>query len=106
MEVGEEIIHAHAGHALATASTSADLVVLGGLGHPGHEGPGGLVTQAVLNHAHCPVSIVPAQEPPGIPYRAESAEGIASRPPDWPMAKGAADWAASMASATGVPATR
>jgi len=61
MELGEEIVHAHPGRALAAASVNADLVVLGSHGS-GHEGSGGPVIHALLNHAHCPVFIVPASE--------------------------------------------
>lgn len=60
--VGEEIVHAHPGHALAKLSSSADLLVLGR--HRGsrtitdaHIGP---VTQSMLSRAHCPIAIVPA----------------------------------------------
>ena len=62
VEAGEEIVHAHPGRALAGASADADLVVLGSHGGQGHQGPGGSVIHAVLNSAHCPVSIVPASE--------------------------------------------
>jgi nucleotide-binding universal stress UspA family protein len=60
--VGEEIIHARPGQALAKLSASADLLVLGR--HRGsraitdaHIGP---VTQSVLSRARCPIAIVPA----------------------------------------------
>jgi nucleotide-binding universal stress UspA family protein len=60
--VGEEIIHAHPGHALAKLSAAADLLVLGR--HRGshtitdaHIGP---VTHSVLSRAQCPIAIVPA----------------------------------------------
>lgn len=60
VEVGEQIVHARPGHALAAASASADLVVLGS--HGDHR-PSGPVIHALLSHAHCPVCIVPASEP-------------------------------------------
>ena len=63
VEVGEQVVHALAGRALARASASADLVVVGGHDGRGHESPGGSVIHTVLNHAQCPVSIVPPGEP-------------------------------------------
>jgi nucleotide-binding universal stress UspA family protein len=59
VEVGEQVVHALAGRALARASASADLVVMGSHDGRTHESPGGSVIHTVLNHAQCPVSIVP-----------------------------------------------
>lgn len=59
VEVGEEIVHARPGHALAHASAGADLIVLGSHGRHVHERSEGPVIHALLNQARCPVSIVP-----------------------------------------------
>jgi nucleotide-binding universal stress UspA family protein len=60
VEVIEDVVNASAGRALAAASARADLVVLGRRSQPGSAGPDtGTVIHAVLNHAHCPVAIVP-----------------------------------------------
>jgi nucleotide-binding universal stress UspA family protein len=60
VEVLEDAVHGSPGHVLVGASARADLVVLG-RGSP--QDPGhlrtGTVTHAVLNHAHCPVAVVP-----------------------------------------------
>jgi nucleotide-binding universal stress UspA family protein len=59
VEVGEEILHARAGRALADASSAADLLVLGRQGGRGNlDSPAGPVTRAVLHYAHGPVAIV------------------------------------------------
>ena len=62
VEVGEQVVHARPGHALAAASAGADLVVLGSNGQHGHEAVAGPVIHALLRHAHCPVAVVPATE--------------------------------------------
>lgn len=65
VEVGEEIVHAHPGTVLASLTAPAGLLVLGRHARPagGTDAPVGSVTQAVLAHARCPVTIVP--EEPG-----------------------------------------
>ncbi len=60
VEVIEDVVHAQPGRVLAGASARADLIVLGrsdaeGSGHPRTSA----VAHAVLNHAHCPVAVVP-----------------------------------------------
>jgi nucleotide-binding universal stress UspA family protein len=62
VEVGEDVVHAHPGRALAGASAKADLVVLGTRGGDRHESTGASVINALLNHAHCPVAIVPPSD--------------------------------------------
>ncbi len=66
VQVGEQVVHALAGRALGRASASADLVVLGSHDGRAHESPGGSVIHTVLNHAQCPVSIIPLGEPRGL----------------------------------------
>lgn len=68
VEVGEEIIHAHPGHALASLTATADLLVLGRRVRPigWTDAPLGSATQAVLALAHGPVAIVP-EEFAGLP---------------------------------------
>ena len=60
VEVAVDVMHAHPGRVLASASARADLVVLGRstADKSPHPGPGA-VTHAVLNHSHSPVAIVP-----------------------------------------------
>lgn len=60
--VGEEIIRARPGPALATLSASADLLVLGRHrgSHAITDAPMGPVTQSMLSRARCPIAIVPA----------------------------------------------
>jgi len=61
MQVRHDIIHGHPARVLASYSARADLVVLGRHGHPEGVGPGiGSIQHAVLDHAHCPVAVVPA----------------------------------------------
>jgi nucleotide-binding universal stress UspA family protein len=64
VEVGEEVIHARPGRALAEITASADLLVLGrNRGRlAGTDSPLGPVTRAVLEHAHAPVALVPESE--------------------------------------------
>ncbi len=59
--VREDIVHGHPARVLASYTARADLVVVGR--HDGQEiGPAvGAVQHGVLNHAHGPVLIVPAQ---------------------------------------------
>ncbi len=58
-----DIIHGHPARVLASYSARADLVVIGRHGHPEGTGPGiGSIQHAVLDHAHGPVAIVPAEE--------------------------------------------
>jgi nucleotide-binding universal stress UspA family protein len=61
VDVLEDAVHASPGRVLVGASARADLVVLG-RNSPGDSGGPrtGAVTHAVLNHAHCPVAIIPA----------------------------------------------
>jgi nucleotide-binding universal stress UspA family protein len=60
VEVVDDVVNASAGRVLAAASAGADLVVLGRRSQPGAARPGtGTVIHAVLNHAHCPVAIIP-----------------------------------------------
>jgi nucleotide-binding universal stress UspA family protein len=58
--VGEDVVHAHLGRALADLSARADLVVIGR--QPSHSGLQGLgsVRHAVLHHAHGAIAIVPS----------------------------------------------
>jgi nucleotide-binding universal stress UspA family protein len=55
--VSHDVVHGHAGRALAGLSARADLVVLGR--HAAHHGPGS-VLHAVLGHAHGPIVTVPS----------------------------------------------
>ncbi|HYB48904.1 MAG TPA: universal stress protein [Streptosporangiaceae bacterium] len=55
--VSHEVVHGHAGRALAGLSGRADLVVLGR--HHAHHGPAS-VLQAVLSHAYGPIATVPS----------------------------------------------
>jgi nucleotide-binding universal stress UspA family protein len=60
VEVIEDALHAQPGRALAGASARADLVILGRSDPQDSGRPRtGAVIHAVLNHAHCPVAIVP-----------------------------------------------
>jgi nucleotide-binding universal stress UspA family protein len=60
VQVGQEVVHGHAGRALVGLSARADLVVVGRHAkHPGLPGAGP-VRHAVLNHAHGPVVTVPS----------------------------------------------
>ena len=62
--VSQDVVHGHPGRALVGLSARADLVVIGRHAqHPGRQGPGS-VRHAVLNHAHCPVAVVPSSLPP------------------------------------------
>jgi nucleotide-binding universal stress UspA family protein len=60
VEVAEDSVHASPSRVLVGASARADLVVLGRDGGPdsGNAGPAALA-HAMLNHAHCPVAIIP-----------------------------------------------
>lgn len=58
--VSQDVVHGHAGRALAGLSARADLVVLGR--HAAHHGPG-TVIHAVLSHAYGPVVTVPSAPP-------------------------------------------
>lgn len=60
VDVAEDSVHASPGKILVGASARADLVILGRDGGPdsGNAGPAALA-HAMLNHAHCPVAIVP-----------------------------------------------
>lgn len=60
VEVIDDAVNASPGRVLAGASARADLVVLGRRSQqdPGTAGTGAVI-HAVLNHAHCPVAIVP-----------------------------------------------
>ncbi|MGH3197940.1 MAG: universal stress protein [Streptosporangiaceae bacterium] len=58
--VSHDVVHGHAGRALAGLSARADLVVIGRHAtHPELPGPGA-VRHPVLNHAHGPVAVVPS----------------------------------------------
>jgi len=60
VDVAEDAVHASPSKILIGASARADLVILGRGGGPdsGNAGPASLA-HAMLNHAHCPVAIVP-----------------------------------------------
>jgi nucleotide-binding universal stress UspA family protein len=60
VEVAEDSVHASPSKILVGASARADLVILGRDGGPdsGNAGAAALV-HAMLNHAHCPVAIIP-----------------------------------------------
>jgi nucleotide-binding universal stress UspA family protein len=61
VRVRQDVIRGHPARVLASYSARADLVVLGRHGHPAGPGPGiGSIQHAVLDHAHGPVAIVPA----------------------------------------------
>jgi len=61
--VRQDITHGHPARVLASYSARADLVVLGRHGHPEDAGPGiGSIQHAVLDHAHGPVAVVPADD--------------------------------------------
>lgn len=66
VEVGEEVIHVHPAHVLASLTSAADLLVVGRHTRAvaGTDAPLGTVTQALLAHAHAPMAIVP--EEPGL----------------------------------------
>ena len=55
--VSHDVVHGHAGRALAGLAARADLVVLGRRAE--HHGPAS-VTHAVLSHAHGPIATVPS----------------------------------------------
>jgi nucleotide-binding universal stress UspA family protein len=60
VDVAEDVVYAQPGRVLAGASACGDLVVLGRNSAEDSGGLGmGAVAHAVLNHAHCPVAIVP-----------------------------------------------
>jgi nucleotide-binding universal stress UspA family protein len=61
IEVEERVVEAPAAHALVEASREADLLVVGTRGHGGFAGLllGSVSTQC-LQHARCPVVVVPA----------------------------------------------
>lgn len=61
VRVRQDVIRGHPARVLASYSARTDLVVLGRHGHPVGPGPGiGSVQHAVLDHAHGPVAVVPA----------------------------------------------
>jgi nucleotide-binding universal stress UspA family protein len=61
VRVRHDVVHGHPARVLASYSARADLVVLGRHGGPAPGSAGvGSVQHAVLNHAHGPVAIVPA----------------------------------------------
>ena len=61
VRVRQDVIRGHPGRVLASYSARADLVVIGRHGHPAGPGPGiGSIQHAVLDHAHGPVAVVPA----------------------------------------------
>lgn len=60
VEVAEDSVHAAPGRVMVAASARADLLVLGRDSHQDHGGPRASATaHAALNHAHCPVAIIP-----------------------------------------------
>jgi nucleotide-binding universal stress UspA family protein len=60
VEVTEDSVHASPSRILIGASARADLVVLGRDGGPDSGTAGATaLAHAMLNHAHCPVAIVP-----------------------------------------------
>jgi nucleotide-binding universal stress UspA family protein len=60
--VRQDVVHGHPARVLASYSARADLVVLGRHGHPDGTGPGiGSIQHAVLDHAHGPVAVIPAE---------------------------------------------
>jgi nucleotide-binding universal stress UspA family protein len=61
VKVTHEVVHGHAGRALAGLSARTDLVVIGR--RPGTPGPGS-VRHALLNHAHGPIAVVPSEAGP------------------------------------------
>jgi nucleotide-binding universal stress UspA family protein len=61
VRIRHDVVHGHPAQVLASYSARADLVVLGRHGGPAPGSAGvGSVQHAVLNHAHGPVAIVPA----------------------------------------------
>ena len=60
VRVREDVVRGHPARVLASYSARADLVVLGRHGGPVAGSAVGSVQHAVLNHAHGPVAIVPA----------------------------------------------
>jgi nucleotide-binding universal stress UspA family protein len=61
-QVAAEVVEAPAAEALITASTGADMLVVGSRGHGGFAGLLlGSVSQDCARHARCPVVIVPAR---------------------------------------------
>ncbi len=58
--LGVRVVHGHASGALVDEGRAADLLVLGSRGHGGFVGLiVGSVTTSVVNHAPCPVVVVP-----------------------------------------------
>lgn len=59
VDVQSKLVRAHPGHALVAESAGAELVVVGSHGRGGFAGMLlGSVSQAVLQHANCPVAVV------------------------------------------------
>jgi nucleotide-binding universal stress UspA family protein len=60
VKVVEDVVNGSPGRTLVDASARADLVVIGRSSQVGSTTSGtGTVTHAVLNHAHCPIAIIP-----------------------------------------------
>lgn len=61
VRVRPDVIHGHPARILSSYSARADLVVIGRHAHLGDAGPGiGTIQHALLDHAHGPIAIVPA----------------------------------------------
>jgi nucleotide-binding universal stress UspA family protein len=61
VRVRQDVVHCHPARVLASYSARSDLVVLGRHGTPSDAGPGiGSIQHAVLNHARCPVAVIPS----------------------------------------------
>lgn len=61
VDVQSKLVNAHPGHALVAESAEAELVVVGSRGRGGFKGMLlGSVSQAVVQHADCPVAVVRA----------------------------------------------